>query len=134
MGTLARLFLSSPVHCRQLLDTLVQGYTHDTLHAELRGDMEAFAATIARRRDLTADPEYRRAHDDVQRLRRHLQQEADRAEDGRRELATLRAELSTKTAVIAALRVELNHTTIPVLEAVDGDTRDAHGMVIQACG
>ena len=31
----------------------------------------------------------------------------------------------TKTAVIAGLRAELNRTTIPVLEAVDGDTRDA---------
>lgn len=124
MGTLARLFLSSPVHCRQLLDTLVHRYTHDILHAELRADMEAFAATIARQRDLTADPEYRRARDDVARLRRHLQEEADRAEDRRRELATLRAELSTKTA-IAHLRAELNRTTAPVLETIDGDTRDA---------
>jgi hypothetical protein len=31
----------------------------------------------------------------------------------------------TKTAVIAGLRAELNPVTIPVLEAVDGDTRDA---------
>lgn len=121
MGTLARMFLSSPVHCRQLLDTLIHRYTHDTLHAELRADMEAFAASIHRQQTMTADPEYRRAHDDVQRLRRHLQLEADRMEDRRRELATLRAELSTKTAVIAHLRAELARTTVPVLETLDGD-------------
>lgn len=125
MGTLARLFLSSPVHCRQLLDTLVHRYTNDTLHTELRSAMEAFAASIARQRDLIADPEYRRAVEDVKRLRRHLQIEADRAENRRRELATLRAESLAKTTVIARLRTELAHPTVPVLEATDGDTRDA---------
>lgn len=121
MGTLARLFLSSPVHCRQLLETLVHRYADDSVHAELRADMEAFAASINRQQTLTVDPEYRRAVGDVQRLRRHLQMEADRAEDRRRELATLRAELSTKTAVIAHLRAELNRTTAPVLETTDGN-------------
>jgi hypothetical protein len=125
MGTLARLFLSSPVHCRQLLDTLIYRYTQDTLHTELRADMEAFAATIAGQHALAQDPAYRAAHDDVARLRRHLQGEADRAEDRRRQLATLRAELSTKTTLIARLRAELAHPTVPALETVDGDTRDA---------
>ncbi|MCV7137496.1 hypothetical protein H7J06_31490 [Mycobacterium hodleri] len=120
MGTLMTLFLSSPVHCRQLLDTLIYRYTHDTLHAELRIDMEAFAASIHRQQTLAADPEYRRATDDVQRLRRHLQMEADRAEDRDRELATLRAESSAKTTLIARLRAELAHPTVPMLETADG--------------
>lgn len=126
MGTLARLFLSSPVLCRQLLETLVHRYSHDTLYTELRADMEAFAVSIAGQHALDQDPAYRTARDDVARLRRHLQMEADRAEDRRRELATLRAELTTKTAVIAGLRAELNRTTIPVLETVDGDPHDPH--------
>ena len=111
MGTLARLFLSSPVLCRQLLETLVHRYSHDTLHAELRADMEAFAASIHQQQNLAADPEYRRAMEDVTRLRRHLQLEADRAEDRRRELATLRAELLTKTTLITRLRAELANRT-----------------------
>jgi hypothetical protein len=86
--------------------------------------MEAFAVSIAGQHALDQDPAYRTARDDVARLRRHLQMEADRAEDRRRELATLRAELTTKTAVIAGLRAELNRTTIPVLETVDGDPHD----------
>ena len=122
MGTLARLFLSSPVQCRQLLDTLIHRYTHDTLHAELRADMEAFAVSIAGQHALAQDPNYRAAHDDVTRLRRHLQAEADRAEDRGRELATLRADLRAKTAVIAGLRAELNHPTVPVWETTDGDS------------
>ena len=47
-NTLARLFLSSPVRCRQLLDTLEHRHTHHTLHAELRADMETFAVSIPR--------------------------------------------------------------------------------------
>jgi hypothetical protein len=128
MGTLARLFLSSPVHCRQLLDTLVHRYTNDTLHAELHADMEAFASSIARQRELTADPEYRRAVEDVKRLRRHLQMEADRAEDRRRELATLRAESLAKTTLIARLRAELDHPTVPVLETTDGGRDISKGV------
>lgn len=124
MGTLMTLFLSSSVHCRQLLDTLIYRYTHDTLHTELRTDMEDFAVSIAGQHALNQDPAYRTARDDVARLRRHLQMEADRAEDRRRELATLRAELLNKTALIAHLRDELAHPNIPVLETTDGDTRD----------
>ena len=120
MGTLARLFLSSPVLCRQLLDTLVHRYSHDTLHAELRADMEAFAASIHQQQNLAADPEYRRAMEDVTRLRRHLQMEADRAEDRRRELATLRAELLTKTTLITRLRAELANLSVPALETTSG--------------
>lgn len=121
MGTLMTLFLSSPVHCRQLLETLVHRYTDDTLHAELRADMEAFTVSIHRQQTLSADPEYRRATDDVKRLRRHLQMEADRAEDRRRELATLRAESLAKATLITRLRAELAHPTVPALETTDGD-------------
>lgn len=128
MGTLARLFLSSPVQCRQLLDTLVHRYTHDTLHAELRADMEAFAVSIAGQHALAQDPAYRAAHDDVQRLRRHLQLDADRAEDRRRELATLRADLLAKTTLITRLRAELNRPAIPVVETTNG-AHDTHGNV-----
>lgn len=120
MGTLMTLFLSSPVHCRQLLDTLTHRYTNDTLHAELRDDMDVFAVSVARQHALNQDPEYRAARDEVVRLRRHLQMEADRAEDRRRELATLQAELRAQTAVIVGLRAELNRTTTPVLETADG--------------
>ena len=122
MGTLARLFLSSPVQCRQLLDTLVHRYTHHTLHAELRADMEAFAVSIAGQHALAEDPAYRTARDDVARLHRHLRMEADRAEDRGRELATLRADLRAKTAVIAELRAELDHPTVPVWETTGGDS------------
>lgn len=124
MGTLMTLFLSSPVHCRQLLDTLIYRYTHDTLHTELRADMEDFAVSIARQHALNQDPEYRAARDDVQRLRRHFQMESDRAEDRRRELATLRATSLAQTTLIAQLRAELAHPTIPTLETSDGGTRD----------
>lgn len=125
MGTLMTLFLSSPVHCRQLLDTLIYRYTHDTLHTELRNDMEAFAVSIAGQHALNQDPAYRTARDDVARLRRHLQMEADRAEDRRHELATLRAKSLAQTTLIAELRAELAHPTIPMLETSDGGTRDA---------
>jgi hypothetical protein len=119
MPTLARLFLSSQTHCRQLLETLVYRYTHDELGPELRSAMDTFGASIAGQHALDNDPVYRTARDDVQRLRRHLQLEADRGEDRRRELAALRAELSAKTAIVAHLRDELNRTTIPVLETVE---------------
>jgi hypothetical protein len=120
MGTLARLFLSSPVHCRQLLETLIYRYTDDTLHTELRADMETFATSIARQRGLINDPEYRRTMEDVTRLRRHLQMDADRAEDRHRELATLRAESLAKTTLITRLRTELAHPTVPALETANG--------------
>lgn len=127
MGTLMTLFLSSPVHCRQLLDTLIYRYTHDTLHTELRTDMEDFAVSIARQHALNQDPEYRAARDDVARLRRHLQMEADRAEDRRRELATLRTKSLAQTALIAELRTELAHPTIPMLETGNGTRDDPWG-------
>ena len=140
MGTLMTLFMSSAVQCWQLLDTLVHRYTHDTL----RADMEAFATSIHRQQTLTADPECRRAHDDVRRLRQHLQMEADRVEDRRRELDALRTQLSIKTAVIAHLRAKLAHPYIPVLETTaghghgygngDGDTRDAPWGGDPVCG
>lgn len=56
MCTLARPFSSSPVQCRQLLNTLVHRYNHDTLHTELRADMEDFATFIGRQLALTQDP------------------------------------------------------------------------------
>lgn len=120
MGTLMTLFLSSPVHCRQLLETLVYRYAHDTVHTELRVAMESFALSVAGQRALDQDPAYRSARDDVARLRRHLQMEADRAEDRRRELAALRADLTAKTALIADLRHQVNHPSVPVLETTDG--------------
>ena len=119
MGTLMTLFLSSPVHCRQLLETLVYRYTHDTVHTELRDAMEAFAVSVAGQHDLNKDPAYRTARDDVARLRRHLQIEADRAEGLRRELAALRADLTAKTALIADLRDQLNHPAVSVADTFD---------------
>ena len=130
MGTLMTLFLSSPVQCRQLLNTLIYRYTHDTLYAELRADMEGFATTIARQHALDQDPDYRATRHEVARLRRHLQREADRADDRHRELAALRAELRAQTATIAGLRAELDRPTIPVWETTDGnDGGDSRGGV-----
>lgn len=123
VGTLARLFLSSQFHCRQLLETLIHRYTRDELGPELRSAMDTFGASIARHHALSDDPAYRHALDDVTRLRRHLQMEADRAADRHRELVALRAELTAKNTLIAHLRTELAHPHIPALETV-ADTRN----------
>lgn len=90
MDTLARLFLSSDYQCKTLLQHLVHRYTAADISDELRSVMEQFAASVQLYRDLSEDPAYRQARDEIGRLREHLRRDVETADQRDREMASLR--------------------------------------------
>lgn len=90
MDTLARLFLSSEYQCQTLLQDLVRRYATGDIGDKLRAAMEEFAASVHLQRALSEDPAYRRSRDEIDRLREHLRNDAERAKQRDHELACLR--------------------------------------------
>lgn len=120
MDTLARLFLSSDYQCKTLLQHLVHRYTAADISDELRSAMEQFAASVQLHRNLSEDPAYRQARDEIGRLREHLRRDVETADQRDRELASLRRdseELRRLRARVAELESAVASPAYPPQQA-----------------
>ncbi|WP_239645556.1 septation ring formation regulator EzrA [Mycobacterium sp. UM_CSW] len=124
MHTLQRLFLSSDYQCQTLLEDLARRYTSGAMGEQLRAAVQRFVAAIALEQALADDPVYRRAREDVERLRERLCREVERAERRDRELARLRRdaeELWRLRARVAELESALAGVAHPLHQAGQHD-------------
>jgi hypothetical protein len=125
MHTLQRLFMSSDYQCRNLLEVLEHRYTSGAMGEELRGVVERFASAVRLQHALSDDPAYRRARDEVERLRQHLRYDAERAEQRDQELQRLRREAAELWSLRA--RVEDLESTLAAVGPVEQEAGQ-HGQ------